>query len=68
MARLSVFKHGAVAKAKVRNEFFREGLRLKGREVTGIRPETARSNPGQDEAQRKLRGGPLPVLGSRLLG
>ena len=50
----------AVAKAKVHS--LGEGLRVKVREVTGIRPETARSIPGQDEASRKGSGGPLPVL------
>ena len=40
-----------------------EGRGTKVPEVTGARPETARSNPGQGEASRKRRGGPLPVLG-----
>ena len=39
-----------------------QGRRLKGREVTGMRPETSRSIPGQDEAGGNSRGGPLPVL------
>jgi hypothetical protein len=46
----------------------RQELRLKGREVTGIRPESARSSLGQGEAQRKLRGGPKPMLAFELLG
>ena len=31
---------------------------LKGLEVTSVRLETWRSSPGQDEAKRKLGGGP----------
>ncbi len=31
--------------------------RLKGRGVTGLRPETCRSKPGQAEAVRKYGGG-----------
>ncbi len=36
----------------------REGLGLNGPVVTGGRPETGRSSPGQGEAGRKPRGGP----------
>ncbi len=31
-------------------------------EITRLRPEASRSNPGQDEVWRKLDGGPLPLL------
>ena len=60
VARLSVLRHAILAKAKVRS--FGVALRLKGREVTGTIPETARSIPGQDEVRRKSHGGLLPVL------
>lgn len=36
----------------------REGLGLNGPVVTGGRPETGRSSPGQGEAGRKPCGGP----------
>jgi hypothetical protein len=35
-----------------------EALGLKGPEVTAVKLETGRSNPGQVEARRKLGGGP----------
>jgi len=38
------------------------GQGMKVPEVTGIRPEASRSNPGQDEVRRKLDGGPLPLI------
>lgn len=45
-----------------------EELGLKGPVVTGIIPEGARSNPGQDEVERKLHGGLIPMLSCKLLG
>ena len=41
---------------------------LKGPGVTHLRPEAGRSSPGQGEARRKPRGGPLPVVRSQSLG
>lgn len=38
------------------------GLDVKASEITGIGPETSRSNPGQDEVWRKPDGGLLPLL------
>lgn len=38
------------------------GRDMKVSEITGIRPEASRSNPGQGEVWRKLDGGPIPVL------
>ena len=34
-----------------------EGRSMKMLEVTGVRPEAGRSNPGQGEAEVKFRGG-----------
>ena len=38
------------------------GLDVKASEITGIGPETGRSNPGQDEVWRKPDGSLLPLL------
>ncbi len=38
------------------------GRDMKVSEITGIRPETSRSNPEQVEVWRKLDGGPIPML------
>ena len=42
--------------------FWHEGRGVKAPEVTGPRPEAARSSPGQGEAARKRRGSPIGVL------
>lgn len=44
------------------------GLDMKVSEITGVIPETSRSNPGQVEVWRKLDGGPIPVLGTNCSG
>ena len=44
------------------------GLGMKVPEITGIRPEASRSNPGQVEVWRKPDGGPLPMLGTNHSG
>jgi hypothetical protein len=52
-----------VAKAKATSsQPSGEEHRTKVRVVTGARPETARSSPGQGEAEGNLGGGPLEVL------
>lgn len=44
------------------------GRGVKAPGITGTRPETGRSIPGQAEALRKRGGGPLPVLSIISLG
>ncbi len=50
VARIIGSSQASVAKAKVRSSLCYLALGPKGPEVTGTRPEAARSNPSQDEA------------------
>ena len=57
------FTPEAGAKATARSPLFAgQGRGAKVPEVTGPRPEAARSSPGQGEAARKRRGSPIGVL------
>lgn len=53
---VNVCKHGSRSESNMR-VLLKVARRLKGRGVTGARPETRRSNPEQAEAVRKYGGG-----------
>lgn len=59
---ISVARLIYVALAKARDPQHARGPGVKAPKVTGIIPEARRSSPWQGEVQRKLDGGPLPLL------
>jgi len=67
VVRLSSLSCVAGAKANARSCESSEGQGAKAPEITGVRPEARRSNPGQGEALRKQGGSLIGVVSCQSL-